>query len=95
MFQSAENNFKDDVGPGYYSVEKDLLNKQSFNVRASKGKESLSPKLLQQQRTPSTPRGGDRSLQRGNSFSNVNSTIKSTTPRSSTAPRRRIDFTAQ
>jgi hypothetical protein len=51
IFQSAENE-KKDIGPGYYSVEKDYLNKPTFNVRASKGKQLPPSPANSRPRTP-------------------------------------------
>ncbi len=69
IFQSAENE-KKEIGPGYYAVEKDFLNKTSFNVRASKGKNLPPSPGGSRPRTPSTPRGSGN-MSRNNSASNL------------------------
>lgn len=68
LFQSAENERKE-IGPGYYSVEKDLFNKPSFNVRASKGKNFSSPNSA----ATSRARTPNRMMSRDNSAGNLQS----------------------
>lgn len=45
LFVSRENNAKD-IGPGQYAIPMDTMRKPSFNVRASNGKEALSPNMI-------------------------------------------------
>lgn len=48
LFLSAENE-KREIGPGQYTPRTGDLNKRSFNIRASPGKNALSPSLNRKQ----------------------------------------------